>query len=118
MPTHKGEHVFMHRVIAGAERGQKVDHINRDPLDNRRVNLRLCSQHQNLLNKPGNPEALSPYKGVSWHKYAWVARITLNRKTKWLGYFRSQEEAALAYDEAAREIFGEFALLNFPAKAA
>jgi hypothetical protein len=93
----------------------EVDHWNHDGLDNRRENLRVCTKAQNNHNcrkhRWHNGEyTSSKYKGVCWNKTEkkWMAYI--HRKT--LGYFRTEEEAALAYNAAATRDFGEFAVLN------
>ncbi len=106
--------LFMHRVILDAPDGLQVDHINHDGLDNRRSNLRLCTNAQNNMNRTKLEGCSSKYKGVSWHrqKMKWQARITLNGKLKHLGWFSSEEEAARAYDKAAKEHFGDFAKIN------
>jgi hypothetical protein len=109
----KRELLYMHRVITNAPAGLQADHINGDKLDNRRSNLRLCTDAQNQQNRrkwDGN--YTSQYKGVSWYPrlQKWVAQIAGHH----LGYFADEAEAALAYDRIAREHFGEFAWLNFP----
>lgn len=110
--------VKLHRLIIGASPGQIVDHINGDRLDNRRANLRFCTWGQNLQNKrkTGRGRApLSPYKGVTYFsaQNKWAARITSDRKRVFLGYFDNDEDAAKAYDLAAKDMFGEFARTNF-----
>lgn len=92
-----------------------VDHLDRDPLNNQRDNLRLASRSQNGANRNIRKNSLSGYKGVSWHKTAkkWTAKLTLNGKLIHLGYFDDPIDAAKAYDQAAREYFGEFAVTNF-----
>lgn len=109
--------VYMHREILNAGAGSTTDHINGNTLDNRRANLRLCTNSQNLGNrgKPSNNK--SGYKGVSWHtkERKWKAFICSNRKTKGLGSYTNKEDAARAYDKAAKEMFGEFARTNFDA---
>ena len=84
----------------------EIDHVNRDPFDNRWVNLREATRSQNNANKPST----SPFKGVSFdkRKNAWRARVKVNRKERWLGYFETAEEAHEAYRRAAQEIWGEF----------
>lgn len=108
--------IRMHRVIMNAPAGTVVDHINGDTLDNRKINLRICSQKENTLNHRRNKNNVSGYKGVSWSKKAgkWRAYIAPNRKQISLGCFMDVIEAARAYDKAAKKLFGKFANLNFP----
>ena len=107
--------IKMHREIMGAKPGQQVDHKNGDTLDNRRANLRICTQSQNNMNRHTRT-GTSRYKGVCWSKAKrkWQAGIQVDGKTKFLGYFHNEIEAARAYDVAARDLFGEYANLNFP----
>jgi hypothetical protein len=86
-----------------------VDHINGDRLDNRRSNLRICTSHQNSLNRASSGR--SGYKGVTWHKKAnkWQAAIMLHGKTTYLGLFSTPESAYEAYKQAAIDLHGEFA---------
>lgn len=105
---HKG--YLLHRVLTGCPDGSEVDHVNRDSLDNRRVNLRICTRSQNNANSVSrNKHGL---KGVCFHKPSgrWNARIKLDRITRSLGYFNTKEEAGAAYATAAKILFGEFAL--------
>jgi hypothetical protein len=90
------------------------DHRNRNGLDNRRSNLRPATHQQNMCNVAPNRNAKSKYKGVSLHnpRQVWRARIQVNHKEIMLGIFHSEQEAALAYDNAARQYHGEFAWLN------
>lgn len=107
--------ISMHRFIMGAKEGQQVDHINGNSLDNRRSNLRFCNNAQNQYNRLPDHVSISKYKGVRWHKRdkLWYAAIKINGKQKWLGYHRDEISAAKTYDAAAKELFGEFAKLNF-----
>jgi hypothetical protein len=101
--------VRLHRLIMGAKRGELVDHINGDTLDNRRSNLRFATKAENSRNariKGGS----SRFKGVSFN--GWAAHIRVDGKLKHLGRFATEEEAARAYNEAAIRHFGEFARLN------
>jgi hypothetical protein len=116
--------LMLHRLVAGASVGQVVDHINGDVLDCRRENLRICTVRENRANVVSSKNRkLGGYKGVSWHstRGKWFATIRGGiigldgrRKTLFLGEFTDPAEAAHAYDKKAREVFGEFAALNFP----
>lgn len=104
--------ILMHRQIMGFPK--QVDHRNGNGLHNWRGNLRSCTDNQNQWNsKPkGNGRK---YKGafINNKKY-WMARIYKDSKPIYLGCFATQEQAARAYDAAAKKLFGEFAKLNFP----
>ena len=107
----------MHRFILGVEEGVCVDHANMDKLDNRRQNIRACTQQQNLFNSRRKLEGKSSkFKGVyySKRKEKWISDITFSGKKRRVGTFTREEEAARAYDKKAKELFGEFAYLNFP----
>lgn len=104
------------RFLMGLRPGDKrdVDHINRDPLDNRRSNLRIVTRAQNAKNRSIGRANTSGYMGVGWYKHYqnWRARITTDGKKVFLGYFESRESAARAYNNAAKKYHGEFASLN------
>ena len=104
----------LHRVVMSAALDQHIDHINGNALDNRRCNLRVASRNQNMWNTAKRRELTSRFKGVSWHKRMnkWQATIRHMNKQLWLGLHPSESAAALAYNEAARRLFGEFARLN------
>lgn len=108
----------MHRIVADAPEEIHVDHKNGNKLDNRRANLRLVTPRQNSLNRSRNEKRARGvvYKGVYSNKNAstYTARINVRGKHTYLGSFKTQIEAARAYDRAAREHYGEFAKLNFP----
>lgn len=123
--TQKQTRLYMHRIILDVKPEEQVDHINGNRLDNRRANLRPADHVTNLQNgKKGRPRHGVPkssrFKGVVAKPPAkkgrkrWVATITVNRKTHFLGTFYDEREAALTYDRAAREFFGECARPNFP----
>jgi hypothetical protein len=107
----------MHRQILTAPPHLVVDHINRNGLDNRKQNLRICTKLQNQHNRRPGRNGSSKYKGVRWSKRdkKFRAGITCNKKTYYLGMFDDEIDAAKAYDKKARELFGEYAYLNFPA---
>lgn len=107
--------ILMHRAIMAAPSGMMVDHINHNPLDNRRANLRLCTNAENTRNSTARKGATSQYIGVHWSKARgkWVAEIRVDGRKKYLGCHTCEIDAALAYDAAAREYFGEFANSNF-----
>lgn len=103
-------HVAMHRVLLWAPPGYEIDHINGNGLDNRLENLRIVTHAQNIRNmKPR-----SKYKGVHWNtkNKKWISQIGINGGRTYLGSFNTQKEAAKAYDQKAKEVFGEYARLN------
>jgi len=117
-----GRLVLMSREICGLGKDDKQvgDHRNHDTLDNQRHNLRVCTQQQNTYNrKKGlhcNRKCSSVFVGVYWHKNnkRWVSRIKHNGTDIHIGSFDSEIEAAKARDIKAKELFGDFACLNFP----
>lgn len=100
-----------HRVIMSTEGDQLVDHINRNGLDNRKANLRLCTESQNRANTTKRAGCSSQFKGVLNDRGGWNAAIRKGRQVH-IGRYRTEIEAALAYNEAARIIHGQFAVLN------
>ena len=104
----------MHRLILNAKKGEQVDHINRNGLDNRKKNLRLCSHSQNGINRPFQKNNSSGFKGVHKYKYGgkWEVSIEKGGKNFYVGVFSDKKEAALAYNKKAKELFGEFAYQN------
>lgn len=100
--------LYMHRLLTG---WVAVDHRNGDGLDNRRENLRQASALENAVNRSQRTHS-SRFKGVTWNeaRRQWRAQI----QRTYLGSFASEEAAALVYDDAARQLFGEFAAFNFP----
>lgn len=112
--------VQLHRVVALAKNGQIVDHINQNPCDNRRENLRICSNGVNRQNAKLNANNKSGFKGVYFvaaqKSRPWRAmgcRVPGQKSAhKHLGYFATKEEAANAYNKWTREQFGEYASLN------
>lgn len=108
--------VSMHALVLGIEDGRLIDHASRNGLDNRRVNLREATHSQNAMNRKRQSNNTSGFKGVTWNKQTerWQVMIQVDRKLERIGFFDTPEDAALAYDAAARIRFGEFARLNFP----
>jgi len=111
----RGHTVPMHRFIMNPPKGMVVDHIDGNGLNNRRCNLRICTQRQNVHNSRPSGEA-SAYKGVRWDKsrQRWIAAIYDGTRHIHVGRFDDEAEAARAYDRKALELFGEYAYLNFP----
>jgi hypothetical protein len=94
-----------------------IDHINRNPLDNHKSNLRICSQRQNVVNSKKKEGCVSKYKGVSWdismkRKKRWYAACEYNNKQIKIGRFATEIEAALAYNKKAKELWGEYVTIN------
>lgn len=110
----KKEHIFMHRIINNTPKGILTDHINGDKLDNRKINLRSCTNEQNVHNsrKPKRKNLTSRYKGVYRGKSSWIAQIRINKKLSYIGSFKTEIEAAEAYNNKTLEIRGEFGYLN------
>jgi hypothetical protein len=112
--------VRMHHFVLGiTDSSTQVDHENGNPLDNRKQNLRICDRNQNARNRTRTHKRnTSGYRGIVKttvnKSKPWVARIQIGDRRKHLGYFYTAEEAARAFDKAAKEIYGEFCgQLNF-----
>lgn len=110
----KRGHMRMHRWIIKARDDQQVDHINMNTLDNRRCNLRFCTNSQNRANEHLRANNKSGFRGVCWKKHAkkFMARIGIAGKEIYLGYYPTAEEAARVYDAKAKELYGQFARTN------
>jgi hypothetical protein len=106
--------VYLHRMLMLPGHDEQVDHISGDGLDNRRCNLRIASNAQNQHNRT-RTFGCSRYKGVYWYKRygCWRAQIKSEQFGRFLGYYRDEVDAALAYDLAAIATFGPYAALNF-----
>ena len=101
-----------HKIIGKPKIGFEVDHKNRDRLDNRLCNLRFVTSQQNSMNVSTHRDNVAGYKGVFKNHYKWSARIKVNSKQIRLGEYATTKEAALAYNKAAIEYFGEYSCLN------
>ena len=112
--------VLLHRFLINAQPGVMVDHADGNPLNNTRANLRICNGTLNNANrrvrKVRQAATSSQYRGVfkELRRNSWRASIGLNNHRIHLGNFPSEEAAARAYDAKAIELYGEFAVLNFP----
>ena len=96
-------------------RGFDTDHINGNGLDNRKANLRICDHMKNMWNKKKSKDRSSIYKGVvcvKKCKNSWIACITHMKNKMYLGSFKTEIEAAMAYNVAAVKFYGEYARLN------
>ena len=112
--------LYIHKLVAkafvvNADSNDFVDHIDGDKVNNKADNLRWCTQSENNRNMPKrNASTTSTFKGVCWHsgRNKWIAYITFDCVRKHLGYFDSEVQAAVAYNNAAIEYFAEFAALS------
>lgn len=106
----------LHRLVLGdpPDDSMVIDHIDRNPLNNQRSNLRFATPQQNSFNRAGGNhfKSTSKYKGVSKVKSKWRSTISHNDKKHHLGYHATEASAALAYNLMAKELFGVFAFLN------
>lgn len=112
--------ILMHRVIMQAVKGEEIDHEDHNGLNNQRYNLRKATRLQNSRNRKKQNNNTSGFKGVSFRtdnsNRPWVSYISDNHKLIHLGSYATAIEAAMAYDQAAKLYFGEFAKLNFSEK--
>jgi len=106
--------ILMHRAIMEASPGLQIDHCNGNGLDNRRSNLRYCTNSQNQMNSKKRAGSTSRFKGVSWDAVnrKWRADVMINYRGRNLGRFDGELDAARAYNKAASELFDEFARAN------
>lgn len=113
--------LYMARDVINAPRGKYVDHINGDNLDNRKCNLRICTNSENLRNRSKNKTNTSGYKGVYKNKDTytkvnknkpWKVLIMTKGNSKFIGTFKTKKEAAKAYNKAAKKYHGNFAYFN------
>ncbi len=109
-----GRYALLHRFIMNTPKGMDTDHINGNRLDNRRENLRICTHQENMFNQKGLNKT-SIYKGVMkpTKNKKWVTTIKHNYKLIYIGSFKTEKQAAMAYDIWAYDLFGKYAKLNF-----
>jgi len=100
----EGKNIYMHRLVNKTPVGSLTDHINRDTLDNRRMNLRIADKRINSINRGLQSNNTSGYKGISWQKRTskWEAYIWIRGVKIHLGRFNSVDEAAIARQKAER----------------
>lgn len=112
--NHRKTSIKMHRLLTAAPSGYQVDHVNGDKLDNRKKNLRICTNSQNQMNGASYRGSSSKFRGVSYRKRdkLWVAQIQKDKKKHHIGQFECEKDAALAYNAKAKHLFGEFVRLN------
>lgn len=129
-PRKKLQRLAMHRILLGASAWQLVDHIDGNGLNNQKSNLRLATIQQNTRNRKNNRNSMSKYKGVTLYRgvnryrlksgelkvyeprHRWGAKIIINGIQTHLGVFEKEDDAAIAYNNAALKHYGEFARLN------
>lgn len=112
---HKGKTTYLHLAILWRPNGMVIDHINGNTKDNRRKNLRVCTQVENAQNKRRSSSYMSKYTGVSWNngRNKWRSTIQHDGDVFHLGMFKKQTDAARAYDKAAKLLYGKHAKTNF-----
>lgn len=103
--------IRLHRLIMDCPDDMVVDHENNNPLDNRKDNLRICTQQQNMMNRSIQSNNTSGITGVNWDKSRnkWRVQIALNKKHKTLGFYENIEDAIQVRRQAEIDYFGEFA---------
>lgn len=110
----RGTWARMHNLLIKPPKGFILDHINRNGLDNRRNNLRVCTRSENQRNRKLQSNNKSGFRGVSWCKRGkvWRSYLKYDKKTHYLGSSRNLRVAARLWNDEARKIFGDFAVLN------
>jgi len=106
----KEKAIYLHKLIMNGSKDNYVDHINHNKLDNRRLNLRICTNQQNAMNRVKAIDNTSGTTGVTWHKASdsWLAKIGCKHKCIHLGIYKNKEDAIKARKEAEVKYFGEF----------
>ena len=110
-----GKGIMMHRVVMNAKKGQIIDHINGNTLDNRRENLRVVTPQQSSINRILNGGS-SLYKGVFRRKNEinWSIKISNKNKLRNFSGIKNEKVAALVYDLVSYDTFGEYTKFNLP----
>ena len=108
----KASRTILHRLLTDAAEGFVVDHINGDTMDNRSANLRVCSHAQNMRNRRKHSGTKSTFKGVYRCSNGWASEAAKGGVRIRKSGFKTELEAALFYDAAAKELHGEFAKTN------
>ena len=113
-----GELLYLHRIVFAIVHGrwpdEEIDHRNRKRGDNRIENIREATPSQNMVNRKSIRKEYTSYRGVYFGKTEFYSQIQFEGVLYRLGSFSSELEAAKAYDKAAKDLHGEFAILNFP----
>ena len=102
----------LHRLIMKAQKGQEIDHKDGNPLNNLISNLRIATRAQNQQNRKLHKNNTSGFKGVVKTPFGWRAQLRINGKLKYFGHYTTKEVAALAYNEASKNHFGQYGRLN------
>lgn len=105
-----GKLILMHRLIMKAKKDQKVDHIDGNPLNNTRVNLRFCTNSQNQMNSKKRSGCKTDFKGVTYRRGGFELYVN----GKFIRKFDSSRDAAIGYDIISKQLYGEFSRPNFP----
>lgn len=110
----RGRSIYIHREIMQPSKGKRIDHKDGDGLNNQKHNLRECTHTENMRNAKSRRVFSSKYHGVHWDKARekWSVTIMADRKLFYIGRFNDENQAALAFNEAAKKHHGEFASLN------
>ena len=115
-----GKTMFLHQFILKVGKGEMVDHKDHNGLNNSRLNLREATPTQNTWNRYKSKSSSSQFKGVTFRKWEqrWVASIKHHGKPVFIGWYKTESEAARAFDDKAVELRGEWAMesLNFPGR--
>lgn len=99
--------MYMHRFINNTPKGMSTDHINRNKLDNRRSNLRTCTQRENNTNMKLRGDNTSGHRGVTWHKNdkRWQAQINIQGRLLYLGQYKKLQDAIEAQKHAFKQVY-------------